>query len=159
MLAAAWIRIPLQCPKVCKVKESPKHSLKFYFELLSEKKILLQLINNGFQIILLDGTWAATELSMNKKTEAMAFQWYEFFSLCCFVSLRQEIVLFTHLCRMSNLRQMCTHIVCAVWPHPIDSPVSLCGTGSQGPLMDNSHMLKKTIILLQCLWSHHHSWF
>lgn len=39
----------------------------------------------------------------------MAFQWYEFFSLYYFVSLRQDIVLFTHLCRMSNLRQMCTH--------------------------------------------------
>lgn len=45
-----------------------------------------------------DGTWAATILSMNKKTEAMAFQQYEFFRLYYFVSLRQETVLLVLVC-------------------------------------------------------------
>lgn len=43
---------------------------------------------------------------------------------------------------MSNLRQMCPHAACAIWPRPIDSLLSLRATGSQVSLMDNSHMLK-----------------
>lgn len=43
---------------------------------------------------------------------------------------------------MSNLRQMCPHATCAIWPRPIDSLLSPRATGSQVSLMDNSHMLK-----------------
>lgn len=45
-----------------------------------------------------DGTWAVTVLSVNKKTEAPAFQQYEFFRLYYFVSSRQKTVLLGLIC-------------------------------------------------------------
>ena len=100
MLATAWSRIPLQCPKVCKVKKNPpnKHSLKLIFLTPVWKEDFIAPDIWRFSDQPTDGTWAATILSVNKKAESMAFQQYEFFRLYYFVSLRQETVLLVLVC-------------------------------------------------------------
>lgn len=105
MLATEWIRIPLQCPKVFKVKK--KNTPKVTFLTPIWKKDFIAVDIWSFLDHPTDGTWAVTVLSVNTKTKAPAFQQYEFFRLYYFVSLRQEAVLLGFVCAEWVIRDKC----------------------------------------------------
>lgn len=113
--------------KFARLKKNPKqHSLKVIFLTPVWKGDFIALDIWRFSDHPTDGTWAATILSMNKKTEAMAFQQYEFFRLYYFVSLRQETVLLVLVCAEWVIWDKCVTTPCVQYVQILWTSWSCC---------------------------------